>query len=160
MCVSLARTLDYDLVREILTHPDIFDLMRDDCCPAAENFAVNTHAAIRYLKATSGGRELPFGLFALFPENAVCWDLHVAMLQWAKTSEKWQAAKALIPWLAKNTICESLVLAAPAWNKSVIMYGVHGIGMRYAGRFKKAFVKGGEFHDLVLYNREVNPCHL
>jgi hypothetical protein len=95
------------------------------------------------------------GLFCLFPTNAVCWDLHVVMYPWATTAEKWQAARELIPWLAKHTACKRITGAIPEPKRQAMIYATHGLGMRYAGRQPKAIMLDGRLRDLVLYGRPV-----
>lgn len=120
--------------------------MGDDFLPPIEKFQVNRHPDIWYLAI----HDPLIGLFSLFPQNRVCWELHVAMLPSASTRKKWEAARQLPAWLAENTECKRLTAAVPACNWPAIIYGTHGIGMRYMGRHDKAFMKHGKLQDLVL----------
>ena len=40
--------------------------------------------------------------------------------------------------------------AVPACNWPAIVYGTHGIGMRYVGRQNRAFMKHGVLQDLIV----------
>lgn len=151
--MQFARTLDLDLVQKLLTHPKIYSLMGDDSLPPREQFEVNRHPAIQYVTVSKSGSSEIIGIFMLCPENTVCWQLHIAMLPWAKTEEKWAAAREFIPWLKDNTGCRRLTAAAPSCNQRAVAYCTHGLGMHYVGRQEQAFLKFGILHDLILLGR-------
>jgi hypothetical protein len=136
-----------------LTHPSVYDLIRDDFAPDPEEFTPNDHPDIWYVAVNSTFAFV--GMFSLIPENAICWQVHVVMFPWARTHERWASARELVPWLAKNTDCMRLTAAVPAHNQRAIVYGTHGLGMHYVGRQEKAFLKDGVLRDLVLLGRAI-----
>jgi hypothetical protein len=146
--IELWRIHNLDLAREMLTLRGIYESIGDDYTPPVEQFKVNEDARIWYVAAASS-RGL-IGMFSLMPQSRVCWELHVVMLPWAMTSDKWSAARTLPAWLERNTECRRLTAAVPANNGPAIVYGTHGIGMKCVGRHSKAFMKGGKLQDLVL----------
>lgn len=146
---------DLDRVFRILTSPAIYTQMGDDFLPLPHEFKVNDHPGIVYLEACTEVRCV--GLFCLFPQNRICWEIHAAMLPRSGTREKWEAAKELVPWLARHTSCMRLTASIPSCNRPAIIYGTHGIGMRYVGRQERAFLKSGELQDLVILGRSVCP---
>ena len=73
------RSTDLRLVRAILTDPDIYDRMGDDGIPPREEYQVPNHPGIWWI--TVWDRERLLGLFAFFPENAICWATHVALFR-------------------------------------------------------------------------------
>jgi hypothetical protein len=147
--VELSRITNFALVRDVLTDPVIYPLIGDDYSPPVEEFRVNSHPDIWYVAALDRhGRAI--GMFSLFPQNRVCWEVHVVMLPWASTKEKWKAARALPAWLASHSPCRRLTAAVPADNWPALIYGTHGIGMKYVGRHERAFMKGGQLQDLIL----------
>jgi hypothetical protein len=148
------RTKDYDAVRLILTDPNIYPWAGDDSLPPVDEFQVNEHPGIWYVMVAQG--DCIVGMFVLIPENTVCWQVHVNMLCWAKTREKWQAARELIPWIRENTQCKRLTASIPEFNRRALIYGTHGLGMRYVGRQAKAFLHGGELRDLIILGMSVN----
>ena len=150
--IHFHRTEIYELVYGILTASD-YDMLGDDAMPAKPDFRVNDHPGIWYVVAGWGVD--PIGLFSLFPQNAVCWDVHVAMLPWVSTHQKWAAARGLVPWLADNTECKRLTAAVPAINRKALVYGTHGLGMHYVGRQHKAFLKCGLLRDLIILGRSL-----
>lgn len=151
--VEFRRTRDFDTVHSMLTVPSAYEQLGDDFVPPVEEFRVNDHPHIWYVLVTSA--DGPIGLFTLCPANAVCWELHVVMMPWARTAEKWAAARRLPYWLAANTPCRRLTAAVPASNWPAIVYGTHGIGLRYVGRQPAAFQKGGKLQDLVILGMPV-----
>jgi hypothetical protein len=151
--LEFCRTYDLELVRKILTSPDIYEHMGDDFIGPREEFEPNPHEAIWYVVAARWSAIA--GLFTLIPENRVCWKLHACMLPDATTTDKWEAARGLAPWLEERTQCRRLVAEVPRSNKPAIVYGVHGIGMRYVGTHPKAFQKYGRLQDLIILGREI-----
>jgi len=151
--MELCRTHDYKTVWGVLTSPDLYPLLGDDTAPPWWRFKVNEHPDIWYVLAQSSGRLA--GLFSLIPQNAICWEVHVAMYPETPRAQKWCAARMLPAWLAEHTNCRRLVAAVPAYNARAIAYGTHGIGLRYVGRHTAAFLKNGDLHDLVLLGRSI-----
>jgi hypothetical protein len=153
--VDFQRTRDLDQVYKILTCPSIYLMMGDDYLPPAEEYRVPDNPDIVYLIA--GGRAL-VGLFALFPANRICWDLHTAILPWASKAEKRDAAHSLVPWLSAHTECQRLTASVPESNRAAIYYGVHAIGMKFVGRQERAFLRNGRLRDLIILGRDVSIC--
>ena len=151
--MEFCRTTDLALVRKILTTPDVYEYMGDDYTPPREEFEPNPHPDIWYVIAACWSAVA--GLFTLIPENRHCWKLHVCMLPNASTTEKWTAARGLVPWLEERTDCRRLVAEVPRTNAAAIIYGTHGIGMRYVGTHPKAFMKYGSLQDLIILGREI-----
>jgi hypothetical protein len=146
--VEFQLTTDYNLVREILTTPDAYEHMGDDYAPPREAYVLNCHPEIRFLLASHAGSIV--GLICLIPKNLHCWELHLCMLPSASAREKWETARGLAPWLAERTECKRLVAEAPRSNAPAIYYCTHGIGMKYVGTHREAFMKHGKLHDLVI----------
>lgn len=144
------RTSNLELVDRILRQREIYEISSDDYSPDPEQFKANRDPAIWYVLA--GNADL-LGIFALFPQNTICWEVHLAMMPWATTNEKWAAARGFLPWLWKHTPCQRVTAEVPAFNRAARMYAVHGLGLRCVGRQHGAFLKYGELHDLVLFGR-------
>jgi RimJ/RimL family protein N-acetyltransferase len=152
--MEFSRTRDFEIVRIVLTTADMYPMMGDDYLPGREEFQVNRHPDIWYVIASNETGAV--GLFSLFPQNTVCWEVHVTMLGWAKTREKWEAARELVPWLRENTQCKRLTASIPEFNRRALIYGTHGFGMRYVGRHPKAFLFEGKLRDLILLGMPVD----
>jgi hypothetical protein len=153
--VDFYRTRNFEQVRTIFTAPETYPSIGDDFAPDPEDFRVNDHPAISYVIV----RNIDFrkvALFTLVPANRICWELHAVMIPGAKTSDKWAAARQLVPWLAKHTECRRLVASVPSCNRPAIIYGTHGIGMKVVGRQREAFLKHGKLQDLVILGLSIN----
>lgn len=127
-------------------------MMGDDFLPPVEEYQVPENPNIVWLVV--GGSAL-VGLFGLFPSNRICWELHAALLPWAKKEEKREAGRDLVPWLAANTECKRLTASVPECNRAALFYGVQFLGMKFVGRHEKAFLRYGRLQDLILLGREV-----
>ena len=142
-------------MRTIFTHPQIYPLIGDDFAPDPADFCVNEHPAIVYVVVRNADFR-KVALFSLVPANRICWELHAVMIPGAKTSDKWAAARQLVPWLARHTECKRLTASVPSCNRPAIVYGTHGIGMKVVGRQSEAFLKHGKLQDLVILGLSVN----
>lgn len=148
----LERTQDYPLIREILTNPDIYDDMGDDSMTSRQCYQVNTDPLIWYMLVRN---PKPVGLFVLLPQGMVCREIHAALLPHAGKQDKREAARELIRWLRQFTYIKAVIASIPENNRKAIVYGTHGLGMHYVGRYKKAFRKHGKLEDLVLLGRSI-----
>lgn len=151
--MEFSRVHDYELVRLILTVEGVYGGIGDDHSPPAEEFEPNRHPDIWYVIARSL-RGL-IGLFMLIPKSQVNWELHAAMLPWATTRDKWDAARGLPAWLAEHTGCRHLTAEVPVSNRRAIVFGTHGLGMRFVGRHTAAFLKNGCLQDVTVLERSV-----
>jgi hypothetical protein len=152
--MDLCRITDFDTVRSMLTSPEVYPSIGDDYTPPVEEFKVNEHPHIWYV-GVHNASWLWLGMFTLLPQNRVCWEVHAVMMPWAKTAEKWAAARILPDWLAAYTPCKRLTATVPSSNWPALVYGTHGIGMRYVGRQPAAFMKGGKLQDLIILGRSI-----
>jgi len=151
------RTRNLELVEAILAHPEIYPHIGDDYSPAIEDFMPNPHPAIWYVVPHNEACE-KVGMFVMVPQNRICWEIHAAMLPDSLTEDKWEAARMLPCWLGKNTECKRLTAAVPSSNRPAIMYGIHGLGMRFVGRQHQAFMKYGQLQDLIILGRSICPA--
>lgn len=147
------RTRNFDLVDRIYRQPGIYEVSGDDTLPEKpDDFKVNRDPGIWYVLAGGDDYDLT-GIFCLMPENAICWEVHGAMMPWVSSKEKWAAGRCFMPWLWSHTPCRRLTASVPAFNRKAMFYLIHGLGMKWAGRQSKAFLKYGKLHDLVLFGR-------
>lgn len=157
--LTFERTTDYRLIRAIITHPGLYRQMGDDSLPHdPERFEVNQHPGIWWILAWDGHQLL--GLFPVYPENAICWQIHVAMLPETTTAQKWRCARRIIPWIWEHTRCRRIVAHVPATNKKAIAFGTHGMKLQIFGRNQQSFLHNGKLDDVVLMgrSRETDTC--
>jgi hypothetical protein len=149
--MTFERTTDYALVRRILTDAGIYGHMTDDFAPKREEFCVNMHEAIWYVTVREGPRL--YGLFCFFPENAICWAAHVALLRRLHPAVTWQAGREVVEWLWGNTGCLRLIASVPVCSRAAVRFGLRAMGMKAYGRNKASFRKGGKLWDQVLMGK-------
>jgi hypothetical protein len=146
--IAFERTTDYVLIRQILTDPGIYRYMGDDSLPPAEKFEVNAHPLANYILAMR--RCEIVGLFCLFPENAICWQAHVAMLRGVPPAVTHRAGRDIVAWVWANTACVRLIASVPACNRAAVRFGLTAMGLTEFGRNKASFMKAGRLWDQVL----------
>ena len=162
--IRLARTHDYAAVRAILTHRHVYPHIGDDAAPPRTHFRVNEDPRIWYVVATQDGT--PFGVFAFFPESAVCWEVHVSMLPAYRTrrrdpgpSPAADAGRSIVPWIWLHTTCCRIWAHVPRCNPLAIRYGQRYMGMQPFGINEHSFEKYGQLHDQVLLGVS-RPCQV
>jgi hypothetical protein len=146
--VTFERSIDYKLIREILTaDPRSYDAMSDDASPSIAEFEPNQHPAIWYVVVRSA--EEPIGLFTFIPQNAVCYEAHTCMLRAAWGREALTAGRGVIGWMFEHSPCRRIVGATPAYLRLAVRFA-ESSGMVEYGRNPKAFLKNAILHDLIL----------
>lgn len=145
--VTFERTRDYALVGEIMRHPRLYDAGADDFAPAREAFQPREDEAIWYVLAKSAGELL--GLFAIAPQNAVCWEIHTRLLPstWGKVAG--ETAAAVIPWVWANTPARRLVTICPGYNRLAVRFAKRA-GLEVYGVNFASWLKNGRLWDQVL----------
>jgi hypothetical protein len=161
--MTFLRTKNWELVREVLTHPKLYGHMTDDFAPARETFEVNRHPAIWYVLAVEGTRLL--GMFCFFPENDICWAAHAALLRRVPPALTRKAGREVVAWLWEHTACRRLTASVPECNRAAVRYGLdeEGMHLRPYGINEKSFLKDGKLWDQILMGRSrpggVTQCH-
>ena len=145
------RTTDYELVRQILTHPRMFPHMGDDFMCPVEEYQVPTDPRIWYVLASDEWRAI--GLFCFIPENEICWQAHVAMLRKVPPALTHRAGKEIIEWLWRNTPCRRLIASVPASNPAAVKFGIQAMGLIRYGVNRRSFMKNGILRDQILMGR-------
>jgi hypothetical protein len=153
--VTFERTTDYPLVRAILTMPGLYRHMGDDFAPAREAFELNTHPAIWYVLVLGEDGEL-HGLFSFFPENTICWQVHVAMLRGVSPAVTHLAGQGVVDWLWAHTGCERLIASVPACNRAAVRFGIEAMGLERYGCNEASFQKFGRRWNQILMGRSKN----
>lgn len=145
--IRYQRTQDLELVRSILTHPELYDWMGDDFTPERPYFEPNPDPRIWYLLCFDGEELL--GLLMFVPQSHVLWDVHCSLLPSArgKTAE---AARGAFRWMFALTHCRRIVAAVPRFNRPAAAL-CRIAGLKLYGVNPKAFLRRGSLHDLLLY---------
>jgi hypothetical protein len=149
--MTFERTKDFKAVRAILTDPDLYDYMTDDFAPAREAFQVNDHPGIWYVLVSEGSSL--YGMFVFLPDNAICWQVHVAFFRGASQQVTRAAGAGIVEWLWRNTPCRRLIASVPACNRAAVRYGVRAMGLVKYGVNEASFMKNGKLWNQVLMGK-------
>jgi hypothetical protein len=143
--MTFERSFDYSLIGEIMRHPRLYQA--DDFSPAREDYRPPENESIYYMLVRDGEELL--GLFVLYPQNAVCWEIHTRLLPCAWGARAAEAAKGILEWLWTNTPAVRLVTSAPGNNRLAIRFAEAG-GLSRFGRNPASYLKNGKLHDQIL----------
>jgi RimJ/RimL family protein N-acetyltransferase len=145
--IRFERSREYSTIGAIMRNPKLYGACADDFSPAREQFEPRTDDAIWYVLVWEG--KVLLGLFALAPQNAVCWELHTRLLPEAWGSVAAAAAAGIVEWIWAHTPCLRLVTVCPAYNRLAIRFAERA-GMSRYGVNPRSWQKGGELFDQVL----------
>lgn len=145
--MTFERTVDYDLVRKIVTHPKIWPHVSDDFSGKPEDFNPIQHEAAFYLLVKEEREVL--GVFALYPKNRICWEVHTCLLPTSWGQRAKQAARDAMQWVFRNTECLRLITDVPEYNTLALRFA-HMAGMTQFGVNPKSYMKNGILHDVTM----------
>ena len=145
---SFSRTTNFALVREILTNEHVYRWIVDDFGPPPAQYQPPEHDAIWYVLGQDGDHLL--GLWMFVPQNAVCWEFHIALLPHHGYQRAREATIALFEWIWEETMCVRIVGSVPKCNPFARKLA-HDTGMRFVGVNKRSFQKYGTLHDQILF---------
>ena len=144
--MTFTRTRDLELIRSIATHPKVWPTLGDDLVADPEQWTPVLHDGIWYVLVEEDGRVR--GMFIFFPENSVCWQVHVCMLP-----EAWgtagRAAREVFVWLWRQTSCRRIAASIPVWNAPAIHCALRA-GMEPFGVNRHSSLKNARLHHQLL----------
>ena len=141
------RFQDFKVIRAVLTAPRNWRMSTDDGAPDPSSFQPNEHPDIWYLKASH--LEIPFFLFTFIPQNAVCFEVHIASTIHG-IGESREASRAAFDWMFQNSPARRIVASIPDDN-SLVLKLARDVGMEQYGVNRASFLRGGELRDQVLF---------
>ena len=144
--IHIDRSTDYGLIRGIMTHPAVYRHLTDDASPEVADFIPIENDAFCYLVAWDGNELL--GLWLLVPLNAVCWEIHTALMPNAWGDRAQRAAAVMLEWVWANTPCRRIVTHVPSDNRLAYRFAL-AAGMRVFGIDEQSFLKGGRLLDQI-----------
>lgn len=144
--IYFERSTDYALICQVLTHEKIWPHISDDGSPAREDYRPVEHEAIWYVIVRDQDEVL--GLWTFVPQNAVCWEVHTALLP-AAWGERGQNAARLLPeWIWENTPCRRIVTNVPETNRLALHFAAKA-GMKVYGVNPQSWMKNGALCDQI-----------
>jgi RimJ/RimL family protein N-acetyltransferase len=146
--IRAERTRDYELARQIITHPQIYPAITDDSSPAREAYQPIESEALIYL-ALYDDAEL-IGMFLFVPITGVTLEVHTCILPTAWGARAGEAARVAMAWIWANTPAARIVGSVPESNRLAHRFGKRAFGMTEYGRNPAAIRKRGRLQDLIL----------
>lgn len=138
-------TLDYDLVRELLTIPSCYRRMADDSAPPPELLDVGPLKGVRHVLAWDRGA--PVALFVLVDRGRYA-EVHFCFRPsvWGCTLE---IARLFLHWVWRHTPYERLEGPVPGHNRLALRLAI-AAGFRRVGEMKDSIRKDRKVYDLNL----------
>lgn len=145
--ITFERSRNYDIVRRIMTHPQIWPHISDDGSPPVRDYRPPEGEHIWYVLAWDDGEEL-LGLWMLHPENSVTWQIHTCLLPSAWGDPAIAAARALPEWIWQHTVCRRIITNVPSSNRLALRFAIRA-GMVVYGINRGSYLKDGILQDQV-----------
>jgi RimJ/RimL family protein N-acetyltransferase len=157
--IMIERTKDWELVKRIVTDRSVYPRVSDDSSPCADCWQPIRDDAMYYLLAKRDVDIL--GLFAVSPENGICYKVHTCLLPHSYGEKATIAAKELIQWVFSNLQCERLITEVPEFNKLALKFAERS-GMTRFGYNPKSYLKDGRLQGMTLLgiSKEEVQCQL
>jgi len=142
--ITLERTLDYELVRGIVTHPKVYPHVADDGAPKAQDWQALASDTVWYILVRLDGT--PAGVFILVPQNAICYELHTCLLPmlWGSAIV---AGQLMFTWMFEHSPARRIMTNVPDYNR-LALRAAQKSGMQEFGVNTKSYLRGG-----ILYNQ-------
>ncbi len=148
--ITVERTESPDLVRELLTHPDVWAAGGDDGTPEPDSFEPGFHESIYYLVPTWDG--VPMGIFMITPSNSTTFEWHTGILMPFRGKRAIRGCRMAVDWMAENTPARKLITWVDVEARHVYLYA-KACGFGVEGVSHGSLLKQGRLHDQYLMGR-------
>jgi len=145
--ITFQRTIDFVLVKSIVTHPKVYRHLGDDFSPPPEKWEPNRHESVWYVLVLEG--EAVLGVFMLVPLNTICYEIHAALLPVAWGEKGQRVAEGITVWVWANTPCRRLVGNVLPYNRAVLRF-TQAMGMTVFGCNTRSYLKHGRLRDQIM----------
>jgi len=141
--VTFKETCDWELIKHIVTHPNIYPHVSDDFSPPPELWEpIDSPAAHYVVVRDESTREEVLGLWAFYEHTPIVWNVHTCLLPAAYGQRARRAAKEMAEWIWANTKCLRLVTEVPESNRLALRFA-RAAGMTEYGFNPQSYLKGG-----------------
>lgn len=144
---SFERSTDWELIKSIATHRRVYPHISDDFSPKAEDWNPVQDERVWYVIVREDEEVL--GMFALFPQSKICWEVHTCMLPKAYGEKGRAATKEAIKWLFEVSACLRIVTQVPHYNVIALRYAIDA-GMKEYGYNPSSYMKDGVLQGITL----------
>lgn len=143
----IVETKDTELIKSIVTHDRVYDLVSDDGSPKKEDYIPIIGDGIYWLSIVDDNEII--GAYLLHMVNAITYEIHTCLLPSAYGKKARDAAKDVLNWMVENTNCEKIITHVPEFNRLALRYAKKA-GLMEEGIIRKSFKKNGKVYDQVL----------
>lgn len=142
--ITVERTVDYELIRGIVTHPKVYPYISDDASLPAGEWVPVEHDGIWYVLVRQD--EAPRGVFVFTPQNAVCYEVHTCLnpALWGRYSG--EAAQLALRYMFDHSPCRRVVTNVPAYNRLALKFARNN-GLEQFGLNPQSYLKNGMLYD-------------
>lgn len=144
--LDAAILADAELILSAITHPAIYRHVVDDLGPKREDFAVMPSPDVWYMGAFE--HDLFMGVFAFFPQNSVCWEVHTCLLPHAWGSSV-AIARDMAAWVFSNTPCMRIITSVPDLNRLALRLA-ESVGFKRYGVNERSWLKDKQLRDQIV----------
>lgn len=138
-------TEDVEVIRQVITTPEIYRVSADDHSPPAAEWRPNL-AAMFYVLVKDGEELL--GLFAFGVENGITVKVHTCLLPNSYGKRAAEAAKGIIQLIFSRTRFQRIVTDVPTYNRLALRFAKQA-GLEQFGVNPKSFLKDGVLWDQI-----------
>lgn len=145
--VKASQEYDFNLIEDIGNDPCIYRNASDDLSP--EYWTPNRDEQIKYLLAFDWESGCFMGFCAFFPQNGVCYDLHLAFLPESYGPKAGCAFRKMLNWMWSHTTAKRITGSIPIYNRRAIAFAKRMGGQVY-GVNPQSWLKDGRLRDQIL----------
>lgn len=145
--MTFERTTDWELIKSIVTHEKIYPAISDDFSPPVDQWTPIQSDDAYYVLAKDEGEVL--GLWALFPDNRICWKVHTCLLPRAYGKRAHEAVLGFEEWVWNNTPALRVVTDVPSYNRLALKFSLDA-GLEQFGVNPGAYMKNGKLYDVIM----------
>lgn len=136
------RCYDMDVVRAILTHPDIYDRIAEDGTLPREEYIPDIVGAAYIIGLQDS---IPFAVMIYHPINGVTWECHVQVLPDFRKEFADEFSQKALQW-AWDMGVNKIVAQIPFLYPNVKDFGLRH-GFEIEGINRQSYLKNGQIHD-------------
>lgn len=144
--IEILQTSDAVLIKQLATHPEIFQHVSDDWFPDPARWQPVVNDQVVYLVAKDGHGFFGFGAF--IPDTWSCWKAHIGFLKRAYGESAISSFKAMLDWMWQHTRAARIVGEIVDDNRKAIRFSMKA-GFEQYGMNPKSRLKGGVLRDQV-----------
>jgi len=159
--IHFERSFDYNLIREIITHPKIWPHVSDDGSPPPDQYRPIENEQVWYvivrdIYPDAGSQEI-LGCWIFHPHNSICWEIHTCLLPNAWGERAHRAGRMVVEWIWEHTACRRIITTVPSCNRLALHFALKA-GLKSYGVNEASWLKDGKVWDQVCLGISPPAC--